>query len=132
MQSRRGLRAEKIVVVGGATRNAFWMQNKADVLGRPIEVPEVEDATPLGAAILAGIGVGIYKDEKDAYEHVRRDGATYTPDPARHRALRKSVPNGTRWCIPPSRPSATPFLTRLPRGTSGTTTTSTSGRRRSP
>ena len=56
-------RCERFVAVGGATRNAFWMQNKADVIGRPIEVPDVEEATPLGAAILAGIGVGLYRDD---------------------------------------------------------------------
>ena len=40
------------------------MQNKADVVGRPIEVPDVEEATPLGAAILAGIGVGLYRGRR--------------------------------------------------------------------
>ncbi|MBN2477541.1 MAG: hypothetical protein JXB62_23240 [Pirellulales bacterium] len=72
---------EKFVAVGGATRNEFWLQNKADVLGRPIEVPDVEEATPLGAAILAGIGVGLYRDEEDAFEHVYRPGKVYQPDP---------------------------------------------------
>jgi xylulokinase len=74
---------ERIIAVGGATRNAFWMQNKADVSGRPIEVPDVEEATPLGAAILAGIGVGLYADEMDAVQHVFRPGKTYQPDPER-------------------------------------------------
>ena len=55
------------MAVGGATRNAFWMQNKADMLGRPLEVPAVTEASPLGAAILAGIGVGLYRDEQEAY-----------------------------------------------------------------
>jgi len=76
-----GFDAEKLVVVGGAARNPFWMQNKADVIGKRIEVPEVEDATPLGAAMLAGIGVGIYKDDREAFASVRRDGPVYTPDP---------------------------------------------------
>jgi sugar (pentulose or hexulose) kinase len=56
------------------------MQNKADVTGLPIEVPEVEEATPLGAAILAGIGVGLYRDEQDAFERVYKKGKTYQPD----------------------------------------------------
>jgi xylulokinase len=73
-------KADKFVVVGGAVRNQFWMQNKADMVGRPIEVPDVEEATPLGAAILAGIGVGLYKDEQDAFEHVYKPGKTYQPD----------------------------------------------------
>jgi len=72
---------QRFIAVGGATRNTFWMQNKADVVGRPVEVPEVEEATPLGAAILAGIGVGLYQDEEDACRRVYRPGRTYEPDP---------------------------------------------------
>jgi xylulokinase len=76
-----GVPFDHLVVVGGAIRNRFWMQNKADMMGRPIEVPEVEEATPLGAAMLAGIGVGVYRDEQDAFEQVRKPGAVYEPDP---------------------------------------------------
>lgn len=81
MEARLEAALERIVVVGGATRNAFWMQNKADVLGRPVEVPAVDEATPLGAAILAGIGVGIYADEQEAFQRVYRPGRTFQPDP---------------------------------------------------
>ena len=84
MESSLGQDIDRFVAVGGAVRNAFWMQNKADVVGRPIEVPEVEEATPLGAAILAGIGVGLYKDEQDAFDHVYRPGRTFEPDPETH------------------------------------------------
>jgi xylulokinase len=83
MESRIGTHFERVVVVGGATRNDFWMQNKADVLGRPVEVAAVEEATPLGAAILAGIGVGIYANEDEAYERVRRPGRMFQPEPQR-------------------------------------------------
>jgi xylulokinase len=75
-----GQSAGKFIAVGGATRNEFWLQNKADVVGRPIEVPAIEEATPLGAAILAGIGVGLYRDEEDGFAHVGRPGKTYVPD----------------------------------------------------
>jgi xylulokinase len=77
-----GQRADKLVAVGGGTRNSFVMQNKADVVGKPIECPELEEATPLGAAILAGIGVGLYKDEQDAFEHVRKPSRVYEPNPS--------------------------------------------------
>jgi xylulokinase len=77
-----GLPFEKLIVVGGVARNKFWMQNKADMVGLPLEVPEVEDATPLGAAMLAGIGAGVYRDEQDAYERVCKPGTIYRPDPA--------------------------------------------------
>ena len=76
-----GITPDRLVVVGGATRNPFWMQNKADITGLPIDVPEVEESTPLGAAILAGIGIGLYKNEQNAFERVYKPGKTYQPDP---------------------------------------------------
>jgi xylulokinase len=81
MKAGLGIDPDRLVAVGGATRNQFWMQNKADITGLPIEVPEVEEATPLGAAILAGIGVGLYQNERDAFERVYKPGKTYLPDP---------------------------------------------------
>ena len=56
------------------------MQNKADVVGKPIQAPDLDEAVPLGAAILAGIGVGIYKNEQDAYDQVYKPGKVYEPD----------------------------------------------------
>ena len=82
MESGLGIDVERLVAVGGSTRNTFWMQNKADVVGRPVEVPAVEEATPLGAAILAGIGVGIYANEQEAFERVYRAGQTFEPNTA--------------------------------------------------
>jgi xylulokinase len=76
-----GISPERLVVVGGATRNSFWMQNKADITGLPIDVPDLEEATTLGAAILAGIGIGLYRNEQDAFEQVYKPGKTYLPDP---------------------------------------------------
>lgn len=75
-----GVAPDRLVAIGGATNNAFWMQNKADVTGKSIEVPELDEAVVLGAAILAGIGVGAYRDEQEAFGRVYRPGKTYTPD----------------------------------------------------
>jgi xylulokinase len=80
-ESGLGVRPERIVAIGGAVNNPFWMQNKADVVGRPIEVPQLDEAVPLGAALLAGIGVGVYQDEQDAFNRVQRPGRTYEPRP---------------------------------------------------
>ncbi len=84
LEAASGIRADKILGVGGAARNAFWMQNKADVTGRTIKIPDVYEATPLGAALLAGIGTHVYKDEKDAVSSTCRPGRTYTPDKTMH------------------------------------------------
>lgn len=81
LQTGLDITVDHLVAVGGGTRNAFWMQNKADVAGVPIEVPDVEESTPLGAAILAGIGIGLYRDEQEAFKRVYKPGKTYYPDP---------------------------------------------------
>ena len=80
LEKSLGVSLQRVIAVGGATRNAFWMQNKADVVGRPLEIPQIEEASPLGAAMLAGLGVGLYRDEEDACQHVYRPGLTYEPD----------------------------------------------------
>ena len=72
--------AKKIVAAGGATQNEFWMQNKADIVGKPIEVPAVEEATPLGAALISGIGTGIYENEEEAHKETYRVGSVYEPE----------------------------------------------------
>ena len=79
-----GVHSDKIVVIGGPTKNRLWMQNKADVTGIVVEVPDMEEAVPLGAAILAGIGTGAYRDEADAFSQVYRPGTSYVPDPQAH------------------------------------------------
>ena len=80
-ESGLGVKSERIVAVGGATNNKFWMQNKADVVGRPIETPQLSEATTLGAAILAGIGAGVYRDEQEAFDKVYKPGKVYEPNP---------------------------------------------------
>jgi xylulokinase len=80
LEKSLGVKPERFVAIGGATKNEFWMQNKADMIGKPIEAPEIAEPTPLGAAILAGIGVGLYKDVQDAYEKVYKPGKVYTPN----------------------------------------------------
>jgi xylulokinase len=83
LESALDISPRRICAVGGATKNAFWMQNKADICNKVIEVPELYEATPLGAAMLAGIGVGIFRDERDAITSVKRPGIVYEPDKAR-------------------------------------------------
>jgi glycerol kinase len=55
-----GVRLEELRADGGATVNGWLMQFQADVLGVPVVVPEVAETTALGAAYLAGVGVGMW------------------------------------------------------------------------
>jgi len=80
MEELTGSQAVEFLGAGGAIRNTFWMQNKADMVGRPYCIPEVEEATVLGAALLAGIGAGAYQDEEEAFNRVCRSQTVYEPD----------------------------------------------------
>lgn len=51
-------------VDGGACQNNFLMQFQADILGIPVNRPKMVETTALGAAFLAGMGVGLWKDAK--------------------------------------------------------------------
>jgi xylulokinase len=91
-----GVPFDRVIVVGGATKNRFWLQNKADMVGGlfdlSIEAPEVDEATPLGAAMLAGIGVGVYRNEEDAFAQVRKPGVVYEPNPDAARVYARLFP----------------------------------------
>lgn len=52
--------------MGGAANSHVWTQIKADVTGKPIAVPASDTATTLGAAILAGVGTGMYASFEEA------------------------------------------------------------------
>lgn len=76
----------EITAIGGGTRAALWMQIKADVTGRRVRVVEVPEAAALGAALLAGVGAGIFASAAEAAASVARTATTYHPDPARSAA----------------------------------------------
>lgn len=67
--------------LGGGARSPLWKQMEADALQVPVTTAQHHDAACLGAAMLAGIGIGIYKDVVEAADKMVRVGAVYTPDP---------------------------------------------------
>ena len=81
VESGSGQKAERITAIGGAVRNDFWMQNKADVSNCVIDAPNLEEATALGAAMLAGVGAGVYCDLEEAAKRVYRPGKLFEPNP---------------------------------------------------
>ena len=62
MEEDSGIRLKELRVDGGAAANEFLMQFQADILGVPVVVQEVTETTALGAAYLAGLAVGFWKD----------------------------------------------------------------------
>jgi xylulokinase len=83
LESGLGQKVTHLVTMGGATRNRLWMQTRADVLGRDVEVVSLPDVTPRGAAMIAGIGAGVFADFAAAARAWAPERTTLTPDPAR-------------------------------------------------
>lgn len=78
-----GVKIDELRAIGGGARSALWAQLKADVLGVTVAVPRVTDAACWGAALLAGVGAGIYSDPAQAAESALHFDRRFTPDPVR-------------------------------------------------
>lgn len=96
-------------VDGGATANDFLCQFQADILGVPVLRPSVRETTGLGAAYLAGLGVGLWRDAGALAELWRLDRAF---EPAMPEAERQRRYAGWRRAVERARAWAAPELER--------------------
>jgi len=71
--------------VGGSANSRVWTQLKADITGKEILVPYSDHATTLGAAILAGVGVGVYSNFAEAVEKTVKVQRKHQPDQVKHK-----------------------------------------------
>ena len=86
MQDDSGITLKALKVDGGAVANNFLMQFQADILGVPVDRPKVTETTAMGAAFLAGLAVGFWKDKA---EIAAKWGVDRTFKPAMDAALRE-------------------------------------------
>lgn len=91
MEADSGLKLSALRVDGGATGNDLLMQFQADIIGVPVQRPTITETTALGAAYLAGLAVGFWRDldELNAQWSVER-----TFEPQMDAAQRESLYNG--------------------------------------
>jgi xylulokinase len=82
---RAGLDVSVLRIGGGATRSALWNQIQADVYGRPVETLHVSESTVLGAALLGGVGAGVFASIDEGVQAMVRVTRQIEPDAARHR-----------------------------------------------
>jgi xylulokinase len=61
-----GVKIEKIIARGGGSRSNLWRQIQADIFRSPIIKTKVEEDSAFGAALLAGVGVGVYSSLEKA------------------------------------------------------------------
>jgi len=78
------VRVDELTLNGGPTKSKFWNQITANVTNLPLLVTDVDEAAPLGDAILAAVGAGLYSDPTDPVSDLVSVVGTVEPDPAIH------------------------------------------------
>ena len=72
---------EEVTVIGGGARSAVWMQILADIWQKPVAVPRyLEEATSIGAAVCAGVGVGAF-ESFDVIDQINATQTILQPNP---------------------------------------------------
>ena len=79
---KMGVTSRELIACGGGGTSPLWRQMLADVLGFPVKTVAGREGPALGAALLAGVGAGIYESVPSACEAVIRTGDPQQPDPA--------------------------------------------------
>ena len=79
-----GVHFKKLHATGGGARSAEWMQMKADMLNLPMTALKTADAGTVGSAMLTGIAIGVFRDLKDAADHMVEEIHTYQPRAEMH------------------------------------------------
>jgi glycerol kinase len=102
VQTDSGIDLASLRVDGGAAENDFLMQFQADVLGAPVERPAVLEVTALGAAALAGLGVGFWKDASElggdeAALHVFEPGMSADRRESLYAGWQRAVARSREW-----------------------------------
>ena len=77
-----GISVTRVRLAGGANRHPLWARIQADVFGLPVELGAPEDASALGAALLATVGVGAFPSLAAASHLISSTDRTLDPDPA--------------------------------------------------
>jgi xylulokinase len=79
--SRCGVPIEQIRILGGPTKCELWNQIQADIYGRPVATLKTLDAAPLGAAICAAVGAGVFGDIREGVARMASTDSQYDPIP---------------------------------------------------
>jgi sugar (pentulose or hexulose) kinase len=78
--SKNNINIKKIISMGGGAKSNLWNQIKADITGLELIVPANTETALLGSAIIAGVGIGVYKDFLSSTEMVVKTKEKFIPD----------------------------------------------------
>ena len=79
MENDTGIPLTQLKADGGASRDMFLMQFQADIMNRSVRRPAIRETTALGAAYLAGLAVGVWKNQ-DEIRNLWACDMIYKPD----------------------------------------------------
>ena len=71
-----------IILSGGASKSELWSQMVADIAGLPVRIPATADLTCVGAAVMAGVGCGLYANAEEGYQKLAVPDRVIQPRPA--------------------------------------------------
>lgn len=83
MISEEGIEVNRVRITGGGARSSWWTQLKADMTNLEVEVVEHPEPGTLGAALLAGLAIGVYDDMEEVSKKYSGTKSVYTPNPKR-------------------------------------------------
>jgi xylulokinase len=81
-----GVQIHVLRAIGGGAKSPLWLQLKADITGIPVVTPKITEAAGFGAALLAGVGAGIFPSATEAAARFLQLTNEYLPDPVRQNA----------------------------------------------
>lgn len=102
MVTDSGIPLDRLKVDGGASANNFLMQFQSDILGVPVDRPAIIETTALGAAYLAGLAVGFWKNKEDILDNIE-EGKTFfntmteTKRATMYKGWKKAVKRALLW-----------------------------------
>ena len=78
-----GIRVDEIRATGGGAKSPFWRQLQADIYGAPVHTPTNTEGPAFGAALMAGVGAGLFSDLREAADELVHIATAAEPDPER-------------------------------------------------
>ena len=79
IENAGGFNSEKIICVGGGSKNKLWNQIRADVVGLPIEIIQQKETTVLGASFFAFTAAGVYSSPEEGRKNINYNSGFFYP-----------------------------------------------------
>jgi xylulokinase len=85
LEDATNVKINRLRAMGGGAKSPMWLQLKADITGKEVVALAVSECGCLGAAILAGVGIGEYRSVDEAVKLLVKEKETYYPNPDMHK-----------------------------------------------